>query len=64
MLKLKRINGVYYALDNKYAIMKEMGFWVAFELWTGQSVVDCENTLRAIRESLEGYIRSTERKEG
>lgn len=57
MLKLRRMAGRYYTLDNKYCISKEGDFWYAFDVKTGQSVVDCENRLWAIKESLETALK-------
>jgi hypothetical protein len=56
-MKLKKIQSGYYkTLDGRFTIEKCDGFWYATDDKTGQSVVDCENTFRQIKESLEYYI--------
>lgn len=57
-MKLKRIqSGRYITEDGKYTIEKDGCFWYAYDTQTGQSVVDCENTMSHIKESLEGFIK-------
>ena len=55
--------GKYTTTDGKYEIEKSDGFWYAVDAETGQSVVDCENSLSAIKDSLESYIKSHGKKE-
>ena len=63
-LKLKKVKtGKYTTTDGKYEIEKSDGFWYAVDTKTGQSVVDCENSLSAIKDSLESYIKSHSKKE-
>lgn len=63
-LKLKKVKtGTYTTIDGKYEIEKSDGFWYAVDAKTGQSVVDCENSLSAIKDSLESYIKSHDKKE-
>ena len=63
-LKLKKVKtGKYTTTDGKYEIEKSDGFWYAVDTKTGQSVVDCENSLSAIKDSLESYIKSHDKKE-
>ena len=58
-MKLKRLNpGEYITIDWKFMIHTFDGFWFAVDTKTGQSVVDCENTFRQIKESLEAHIKS------
>lgn len=57
MLNLKKISGGYTTNDGKITVEKDGGFWYAFDTKTGQSVVDCERTLREVKESLEGYLK-------
>lgn len=58
MLKLKRIKtGRYITQDNRYIVENYDGFWIAYDAETGQSVVDSEDKLRKIKESLESYIK-------
>ena len=63
-LNLKKTSaGHYKTADGKYEIEKSDGFWYAVDTKTGQSVVDCENSLSAIKDSLESYIKSQSKKE-
>ena len=63
-LKLKKVKtGKYTTTDGNYEIEKSDGFWYAVDTKTGQSVVDCENSLSAIKDSLESYIKSHGKKE-
>lgn len=57
-MKLKRIGAGHYVTDDgKYEITTSDGFWYAADTETGQSVVDCENTMNLIKESLEWFIK-------
>ena len=63
MIKLKRIKaGEYNTLDGKFLIRKNymLNLWFAGDIKTLESVVDCEKSLRKIRESLERYLMSSE----
>ena len=63
-LDLKKTSaGHYKTADGKYEVEKSDGFWYAVDTKTGQSVVDCENSLSAIKDSLESYIKSQGKKE-
>lgn len=63
-LVLKKTSaGHYMTADGKYEVEKYDGFWYAVDTKTGQSVVDCENSLSAIKDSLESYIKSQNKKE-
>lgn len=62
MLKLKRIKaGEYTTLDGKFLIRKNfmLNLWFAADIKTLESVVNCEKSLKKIRESLETYLMST-----
>ena len=62
MLKLKRIKaGEYTTLDGKFLIRKifMLNLWFAVDIKTLESVVNCEKSLKKIRESLEIYLMST-----
>lgn len=57
MLQLKKIrSGEYVTSDGKITVVKDDGYWYAEDTKTGQSVVDCERTLREIKDTLEGYL--------
>ena len=63
MLKLKKIGKSEYATeDGKIIVEKDYievspyYAWFAYDVKSGQSVVDCEFTLREIKERLEGYL--------
>lgn len=54
---LKKVKAGYYVTtDGKIAVEKDGGFWYAYDIKTGQSVVDCERTLSEIKLSLSGYF--------
>ena len=54
---LKKVKAGYYVtLDGKIAVEKDGGFWYAYDVKTGQSVVDFERTLSEIKLTLAGYI--------
>jgi len=55
-MKLTKIKAGMYTTQG-IIIEKDGGFWYAYDKKTGQSVVDCENTLSDIKESLAGYFR-------
>lgn len=57
MLKLKKIEaGIYVTSDGKYTVEKYDGYWYAADSETGQSVIDCEDSMKDIRDSLESYL--------